>query len=103
MKDLRSQALRWGTAIGAATSGSSTSTAIPNGADGNKARKVAVSVTLATYVLFGASGDSVTATTGLVLNPGDGLVVFHTDSHTHIHHLQVTSAGRISMMAVDSL
>ncbi len=103
MKDPRSQALRWGTAIGEATGGSSDSLAIPNGADGNKARKVAVSVTLATYVLFGATGDSVAATTGLVLNPGDGPVIFHTDSHTHIHHLQVASAGRISMMAVDSM
>lgn len=91
-----------GTTINEASGGSSNSLAIPNGADGNKARYVGISVaTAAAYVMFGASGDSVTSTTGMVINPGDGMLVFATKSHTHIHHLQVASAGVVSMTAMD--
>ena len=91
-----------GTTINEATGGSSNSLAIPNGADGNKARYVGITIgTAAAYFLFGASGDSVTSTTGIVINPGDGMFIFATKSHTHIHHLQVASAGVISMTAID--
>lgn len=91
-----------GTTINEATGGSSNSLAIPNGADGNKARYVGISIaTAAAYFNFGASGDSVTASNGMVISPGDGMLIFATKSHTHIHHLQVASAGVISMTAID--
>lgn len=98
------RALQLGTAISAATGGSSTATAIPNDAAGNKATIVLVKVEIAAaFILPGGSGTSVTNTTGTLVGPGDNGLLLHTGSNTHIAHLQQAAAGRISITAIENV
>lgn len=83
-----------------ATSGAASATiTIPNDSSGSVARKVLITVEGSTYVLPGASG--VTATTSsIIVNPESPLLL-DVRGLTHIAHLQLTAAQRITVTPVE--
>ena len=85
---------------GATTGAASATIAIPNDSSGIRARSVMVSVQGATYVMAGNS--SVTATTSsVIVNAGEPLEL-DVLGQTHIAHLQLTAAQRITVNAIES-
>ena len=90
------------TGTGVATGGSSTATTIPNAADGNVAENVLVNVSVAAYVLPGLSGGAVTAATGMIVNPGNPIAL-NVTGYAAIAHLQVASAGRITITPIENI
>jgi hypothetical protein len=86
---------------GATTGASSATIAIPNDGSGSPANRVIVTVQGATYVTAGSS--SATATTGdVIVNAGSPLVL-DTHGQTHIAHLQLTAAQRITVTPVETI
>lgn len=84
---------------GATTSGSSATIAIPVDASGVRAEKVLVTVEGATYVLPGPSG--ATATTSSILVSHDAPLALDVMGLTHIAHLQLTAAQRITVTPIE--
>jgi len=82
---------------GATTSGSSATIAIPNDSSGNPARTVLVTVEASTYVLPGLSGATATTSSIIVEEP----MMFNVVGLTHIAHLQLTAAQRITVTPVE--
>jgi len=85
---------------GATTGGSSATIAIPNDASGNAARTVLVTVEGSTYILPGPSG--ATATTSSIIITPEKPMVFDVLGLTHIAHLQLTAAQRITVTPVEA-
>ena len=84
---------------GATTSGSSATIAIPADASGVRAEKVLVTVEGATYVLPGPSGATATASSILVSH--DAPLALDVMGLTHIAHLQLTAAQRITVTPIE--
>jgi len=84
---------------GATTSGSSATIAIPNDSSGNAARTVLVTVEGSTYVLPGPSG--ATATTSSIIVTEESPLLLNVVGLTHIAHLQLTAAQRITVTPVE--
>lgn len=87
--------------VGADTGAASVATALPNDANGTLARRVRVSVSVAAYVLPCLVGGAVTNATGTIVNPETPLDLF-VGGVTHIAHLQVASAGRITITPINN-
>jgi len=86
---------------GATTGASSATIAIPNDGSGSPASRVMVSVQGATYVMAGSS--AATATTGsMIVNAGEP-VILDTHGQTHVAHLQLTAAQRITVVPVETI
>lgn len=84
-----------------ATSGAASATiAIPNDSTGAAAKKVLVTVQGSTYVLPGAS--TVTATTSSIIVSADSPLVLDVMGLTHIAHLQLTAAQRITVVPIEA-
>lgn len=83
---------------GGVTGASSVAVAIPNDGSGNKARTVLVTVEGSTYVLPGLNA---TATTSSIIVTAEAPMLFNVVGLTHISHLQLTSAQRITVTPVE--
>jgi len=88
-----------GEGSGATTGGSSATIAIPVDASGVKAEKVLITVEGATYVLPGLSG--ATATTSSIIVSHDEPLALDVLGLSHIAHLQLTAAQRITVTPID--
>lgn len=84
---------------GATTAGTSATIAIPNNSAGDAARKVLITVEGATYVLPGSS--SATATTSSVVVHPSSPLVLDVVGISHIAHLQLTAAQRITVTPIE--
>ena len=85
--------------VSVTTGASSANVAIPNAADGNRARFVMITAKATAYVKFGAAG--VTATSSDVLvGPGQP-VIFAVKPFTHVAHLQETGATLVNIVPVE--
>ena len=84
---------------GATTGGTSATIAIPNDSSGERATKVLVTVEGATYVLPGAS--TATATTSSIIVSHSAPLMVEAHGLTHIAHLQLTSAQRITVTPIE--
>lgn len=82
--------------------GSADTITIPNKADGSKAEFILVTVSEDTYVRVGASGDTVSATNGVIVTPESGGMIFACGGQTTVHHLQVSTAGRICVTPLEA-
>jgi len=80
--------------------GTTDSVTIPDNAAGDRARRVLVTVSEDTYVLPGAAGVTVTATTGIIVTPESGGKVLDVGGYVAIAYLQVSGAGRICVTPV---
>ena len=84
---------------GAATGIASDTIAIPNDSSGSRAAKVLITVEGATFVLPGPSG--ATATTSSIIVSHDAPLLLDVHGLTHIAHLQLTAAQRITVTPVE--
>lgn len=84
---------------GATTGGSSATIAIPNDSSGETATKVLITVEGATYVLPGPTG--ATATTSSIIVSHDAPLALDVMGLTHIAHLQLTAAQRITVTPIE--
>lgn len=89
-----------GTCVGEDVDGTADSIALPT-IDGNEATEVLVSVSTATYIRPGSASLPATldATNGHLLGPGE-TILLNVRGQTHMHHLQVSAGGRITVTAV---
>ncbi|MCC6468597.1 MAG: hypothetical protein IT563_09765 [Alphaproteobacteria bacterium] len=83
----------------ATTGASSAAVALPNAADGNRARFVMVTAKATAYIKFGASGVTATAN-DILVGPG-APVVFAVKPFTHFAHLQETGATLVNVVPVE--
>jgi hypothetical protein len=81
------------------TGASSASAAIPNAADGSRARFVMVTAKATAYIKFGTSG--VTATSNDILVGPGSPVIFAVKSCTHFAHIQETSSTLVNVVPVE--
>lgn len=82
------------------TSGaSSANVAIPNAADGNRARFVRIQATGFAYVKPGTSG--VTATANDLMVSANETVILSVKPFTHIAYLQETAAAKVNIAPVE--
>ena len=82
------------------TSGAATANvAIPNAADGNKARYVRVTALASLYVKPGLS--AVTATANDMLLPAGTSEVLNVHGMTHIAYIQETAAAKLSITPLE--
>jgi hypothetical protein len=81
------------------TGASSASAAIPNAANGNRARFVMVTAKAPAYIKFGTSG--VTATSNDILVGGGAPVVFAVKPFTHFAYIQETAATIVNVVPVE--
>lgn len=81
------------------TGASSASVAIPNAADGNRARFVMVTAKATAYIKFGGAGVTATAS-DILVGPG-APVVFAAKPFTHVAHLQETGATLVNIVPVE--
>tara|TARA_Y100000310_G_scaffold345726_1_gene468881 strand:- start:3209 stop:3496 length:288 start_codon:yes stop_codon:yes gene_type:complete len=88
------------TGTGATTGAASAQIAIPNDSTGNAARTVAVAVSGTTYVQPGSS--AVTATTGSMIATIGKPLILDVMGLTHIAHLELTAAQRITVTPLES-
>ena len=84
---------------GATSAGTSATIAIPNDSSGERATKVLITVEGATYVLPGPSG--ATATTSSIIVSHNEPLVLEVHGLTHIAHLQLTAAQRITVTPIE--
>lgn len=84
---------------GATTGAASAVIAIPNNSSGEAARTVLITVEGSTYVLPGYSGSTAT-TSSIIVTPEAPLLV-NVQGLTHIAHLQLTAAQRITVTPVE--
>ena len=80
--------------------GSSAVVAIPNAADGNRARFVRVQSTGNAYVRPGTSGTTCTVN-DILLSPNESLLL-NVQGFTHIAYLQETSAAKINVTPLEA-
>lgn len=85
--------------VSVTTGASSASVAIPNAADGNRARFVMVTAKATAYIKFGASGVAATSN-DILVGPGQP-VVFAVKPFTHMAHLQETGAALVNLVPVE--
>lgn len=81
------------------SAGASAATAIPNAADGNRARTVVVTAKATCYLKFGPSG--VTCTGNDILLPASVPIVFNVKQFTHFAVLQETGATIVNVSPVE--
>ena len=84
---------------GGTTGAASAAIAVPVDASGVRAEKVLVTVEGSSYVLPGLS--TVVATTESIIMSHDSPMMFDVRGLTHIAHLQLTAAQRITITPVD--
>ncbi len=82
------------------TGASSAAVAIPNAADGNRARFVRLQSTGNAYVRPGPSGASCTAS-DILLSPNEALLL-NVQGFTHIAYLQETAAAKINITPLEA-
>jgi hypothetical protein len=83
------------------TSGAASATvAIPNAADGNRARFVRVQAKATAYIRPGTSGT--TCTVNDILITGNEQVILNVQSFTHIAYLQETAATIINISPLEA-
>lgn len=82
------------------TSGSSTSSALPNTGAGAAARVVRVAATQAAYVNFGTSGVAAT-TANILVQPADSVVLTLPRGVTHFAAIQEGTAGKVNVQAIE--
>lgn len=85
---------------GATTANSSATIAIPNDSSGTRASTVLITVEGSTFVLPGAS--TAVATTSSIIVNLDSPLVLDVHGLTHIAHLELTAAQRITVTPVES-
>lgn len=81
------------------TGAASSAVAIPNAADGNRARFVRVSAKAGAYIQPGPSG--ATATTGSIYVNASEAVYLNVNGMTHIAHLQDTAATTVNITPIE--
>ncbi len=81
------------------TGASSANAAIPNGADGSRARFVMVTAKATAYIKFGLSGVTCTAN-DILVGPGSP-VIFAVKPFTHFAYLQETAATLVNVVPVE--
>ncbi len=81
------------------TSGSSANVAIPNAADGNRARFVRVQATGMAHVKPGGSGVACTANDLMV--SGSEAVILSVKPFTHIAYLEETTGAKLNIAPIE--
>jgi hypothetical protein len=81
------------------TGASSAAVAIPNAADGSRARFVMVTAKATAYIKFGTTG--VTATVNDILVGPGAPVVFAVKPFTHFAHLQESASTLVNVVPVE--